>query len=160
MRRIFALILAAVLWFSFAPTASADVAGLTPCKDTPAFVARAKNAKTEQAKQRFELYGSQLLCGTEGLPHLIVDGRWSHAGEFLIPSILFLYITGWIGWTGRSYLQAIKKEKSPEEQEIIINVPLAVKCSLTGAAWPMLAAKEMTTGEMFAKDNEITVSPR
>lgn len=30
MRRLLALVLTAVLWFSFAPTASADVAGLTP----------------------------------------------------------------------------------------------------------------------------------
>ena len=44
--------------------------------------------------------------------------------------------------------------------EIIINVPLAIKCMLTGFAWPLVAFKEMTTGEMFAKDNEITVSPR
>jgi photosystem I subunit III len=160
MRRILALILAVVLWFSFAPTASADVAGLTPCKDSPAFVARAKKATTEQAKARFNLYGEQLLCGTDGLPHLIVDGRLSHAGEFLIPSILFLYITGWIGWVGRSYLQAIQADKNPEDKEIIIDVPLAVKTSLTGFAWPLMAIKEYTSGELLAKDNEITVSPR
>lgn len=160
MRRILALILAVALWFSFAPTASADVAGLTPCKDNPAFVARAKKATTEQAKARFNLYGDQLLCGTDGLPHLIVDGRLSHAGEFIIPSILFLYITGWIGWVGRAYLQTIKSDKNPEDKEIIIDVPLAVKTSLSGVAWPLMAIKEYTSGEMFAKDSEITVSPR
>ncbi|MBP0000306.1 MAG: Photosystem I reaction center subunit III [Cyanobacteria bacterium SID2] len=160
MRRLLALVLAAVLWFSFAPTASADVAGLTPCKDNPAFIARAKRATTEQAKQRFELYGRELLCGEEGLPHLIADGRWSHAGEFLIPGILFLYVAGWIGWAGRSYLQAIQGEKSPEEKEIIIDVPLAVSKSLAAAGWPLVAFKEITTGEMFAKDDEIPISPR
>ncbi|MBE9040119.1 Photosystem I reaction center subunit III [Oscillatoriales cyanobacterium LEGE 11467] len=160
MRKILAFVLAGILWFSFAPTASAEVAGLTPCNESPAFIARAKAATTEQAKNRFELYGQELLCGPEGLPHLIVDGRWSHAGEFLIPSILFLYITGWIGWVGRAYIQAIKNEKSPEDKEIIIDVPLAVKQSLTGFAWPLAAFKEMTTGEMFAKEEEITVSPR
>ena len=25
-----------------------------------------------------------LLCGAEGLPHLIADGRASHAGEFVL----------------------------------------------------------------------------
>jgi photosystem I subunit 3 len=160
MRRLLALVLTAVLWFSFAPTASADVAGLTPCNESPAFIARAKAATTEQAKQRFELYGRELLCGEEGLPHLIVDGRWSHAGEFLIPGVLFLYIAGWIGWAGRSYLISIRGEKSPEEKEIIIDVPRAISCSLGGVAWPLAAFKEITTGEMFANDNEIPISPR
>lgn len=160
MRRLLALVLTAVLWFSFAPTASADVAGLTPCKDNPAFVARAKKATTEQAKRRFDLYGRELLCGEEGLPHLIVDGRWSHAGEFIIPGILFLYIAGWIGWAGRSYIIAIRDEKSPEDKEIILDVPLAVKLSLASAAWPLAAFKEIASGEMFAKDDEIPVSPR
>ncbi|MEL7316574.1 MAG: Photosystem I reaction center subunit III, partial [Cyanobacteria bacterium J06559_3] len=50
--------------------------------------------------------------------------------------------------------------KSPETKEIIIDVPLAIKCSLSGFAWPLAAAKDMISGEMFAKDNEITVSPR
>lgn len=160
MRRILALILAVAVWFSFAPTASADVAGLTPCKENPAFVARAKKATTEQAKERFHQYGEKLLCGTDGLPHLIVDGRLNHAGEFIIPSLLFLYITGWIGWVGRAYLQTIQRDKNPEDKEIIIDVPLAVRTSLSGVAWPLMAIKEYTSGEMFAKDSEITVSPR
>lgn len=160
MRRLLALVLTAVLWFGFAPTASADVAGLTPCKDNPAFIARAEKATTEKAQRRFELYGRELLCGEDGLPHLIVDGRWSHAGEFLIPGILFLYIAGWIGWAGRSYLIAIRDEKSPEDKEIVIDVPLAVKKSLSAAAWPVAAFKEASSGEMFAKDDEIPVSPR
>lgn len=159
MRKFLALILAVCLWFSFAPIASADYSNLTPCADNAAFVKRAKSATTEQAKARFEQYSS-LLCGEEGLPHLIVDGNLAHAGEFLIPSILFLYIAGYIGWAGRSYLQAIKKGDNAEEKEIIIDIPLAIKCSLGAAAWPVAALGEMTSGAMFAKDNEITVSPR
>ncbi len=31
---------------------------------------------------------------------------------------------------------------------------------LSGFLWPLAALKEITTGEMFAKDDEITVSPR
>jgi len=159
MRKLLALLLAVCLWFSFAPIASADYANLTPCGENAAFIQRAKSATTPQAKARFEQY-SQLLCGEEGLPHLIVDGNLAHAGEFLIPSVLFLYIAGYIGWAGRSYLQAIKKEGKAEEKEIIIDVPLAIKCSLGAAAWPVAAVGEITSGAMFAKDNEITVSPR
>lgn len=162
MRRLFALALAISLWFGVAlPASAADVAGLTPCGESAAFQQRAAAAATETAKARFEFYGnSTLLCGEDGLPHLIVDGDLAHLGEFVIPSILFLYIAGWIGWVGRSYLIAIRGEKKPEEKEIIIDVPLAVKCSLAGFAWPLVALKDMQSGEMFASDDEITVSPR
>lgn len=161
MRRLFALILVISLWIGFAPpSASADV--LVPCSDSPAFAQRAKNSKSATAPQRFEFYAkSGVLCGkNDGLPHLIVDGSLSHAGEFLIPSILFLYIAGWIGWVGRAYLQAVKKKDNPEENEIIIDVPLAVKYALTGFTWPLAAIKELTTGELTAKDDEIPVSVR
>jgi photosystem I subunit III len=159
MRRLFALILLIGLWFNFVPPAAADVAGLTPCGETKAFTQRAANAKTPQAKARFESY-SKALCGTDGLPHLIVDGRFSHVGDFTIPSILFLYIAGWIGWVGRAYIIAIKKDKAPEMKEIIIDVPLAIKYMLTGFAWPLAAFGEFSTGKLTAKDNEISVSPR
>ncbi|HEY9639782.1 MAG TPA: Photosystem I reaction center subunit III [Coleofasciculaceae cyanobacterium] len=161
MRRLFALVLVLFLCFGFAPSASADVAGLTPCGQSKAFLGRAANATTAQAKARFEAYAnSNVLCGTDGLPHLIVDGRLDHLGEFIIPSILFLYIAGWIGWVGRAYIIAVRGEKDPEMNEIIIDVPRAVKFMLTGFAWPLAALKELTTGELTAKDNEITVSPR
>lgn len=163
MRRLLAFLLVMSLWFSFTPVASAY--NLVPCKESAAFQQLAKNARSTNgdpasAPARFERY-SQELCGKDdGLPHLIVDGSLDHAGDFLIPSILWLFIAGWIGWVGRSYLQAIKKGKNPEEKEIIIDVPLAVKFMLTGFLWPLAALKEITTGEMFAKDDEITVSPR
>ncbi|MBE9098489.1 Photosystem I reaction center subunit III [Vacuolonema iberomarrocanum] len=157
MRKLFALGLALVLWVGFVPAASAY--NLTPCADSPAFQQRAAQATTDQAKARFDRY-SQVLCGEDGLPHLIVDGSFAHLGEFIIPSILFLYITGWIGWVGRAYLISTKKEKSPEMSEIIIDVPRALKIMSTGFVWPLAAVKELTSGELTAKDNEITVSPR
>lgn len=162
MRRLFAAILVVSLWISFAPVASAY--NLVPCKDSPAFKELAKNARSTNgdpasAKARFDRY-SAAMCGPEGYPHLIVDGNLAYAGDFLIPSILFLYMTGWIGWVGRAYLQAIKKSANPEEKEIIIDVPLAIKFMLSGVLWPLAAIKELTSGEMFAKDDEITVSPR
>ncbi|MEO1402315.1 MAG: Photosystem I reaction center subunit III [Cyanobacteria bacterium J06635_1] len=166
MRRLFALALVVCLWFGFAAPASAgvagdNVAGLTPCGESAAFQQRAANASTDAAKARFEFYAnSSLLCGEDGLPHLIVDGDFAHLGEFIIPSILFLYITGWIGWAGRSYIIGARKSGKAEEKEIIIDLPLAIASSLGGAAWPLVAFKEMASGEMFANDNEITVSPR
>ncbi|MEG4318142.1 MULTISPECIES: Photosystem I reaction center subunit III [unclassified Microcoleus] len=162
MRRLFAAILVVSLWISFAPVASAY--NLVPCKDSPAFKELAKDARSTNgdpasAKARFERY-SAAMCGPEGYPHLIVDGNLAYAGDFLIPSVLFLYIAGWIGWVGRAYLQIAKKSATPEEKEIIIDVPVAISCMLTGFLWPLAALKEITTGEMFAKDDEITVSPR
>jgi photosystem I subunit 3 len=164
MKRLFALMLVICLAFSFAPPAKALGANLTPCKDNPAFQALAKNARNttadpESGKKRFERY-SQALCGPEGYPHLIVDGRLDRAGDFLIPSILFLYIAGWIGWVGRAYLQAIKKEADTEQKEIQIDLGLALSIIATGFAWPAAALKELLSGELTAKDSEITVSPR
>ena len=166
MRRLFALALVICLWFGFAAPASAslagdNVAGLTPCGESAAFQQRASAAKTDGAKARFDFYAnSSLLCGEDGLPHLVVDGDLAHLGEFVIPGILFLYIAGWIGWAGRSYLITSRTAKKPEEMEIIIDTGLAIKCSLAGAAWPLAAFKDMASGAMFAKDDEITVSPR
>ena len=159
MRRLLALVLAVCLWLSFAPTASADIAGLTPCSESAAFQQRAKGATTDQAKARFERY-SEALCGAEGLPHLIVDGRLDHAGDFTIPGVMFLYIAGWIGWAGRSYLIAIRAGGNAAEKEIAIDLPLAIKCSLGAATWPLAAFGELSSGKLTVKDSEITVSPR
>lgn len=163
MRRLLAVVLALGLWMSIVPAASAY--NLIPCSESSAFQQRAKNALSSAAdpslvKARFERY-SQELCGKEdGLPHLIVDGSLAHAGDFVIPGILFLYIAGWIGWVGRAYLQFAKKSDNPTEKEIIIDVPNALKFMLSGFLWPLAALKEISTGEMFAKDEEVTVSPR
>lgn len=166
MKRLFALILIVTLWFNFAPSASADanVAGLSPCSENAAFKQKSKNfrnttADPKSGQKRAARY-SEAVCGPEGYPHLIVDGRWDHMGDFFIPSILFLYIAGWIGWAGRSYLIAIRNEKDVEMQEIIINVPLAISKMLASATWPLLALAEFTSGKLTVKDSEIPVSPR
>ena len=164
MRRLFALLLVMTLWFNFAPEANALGANLVPCKDSPAFQELALNARNttadpESGKKRFERY-SQALCGPEGYPHLIVDGRLDHAGDFLIPSILFLYIAGWIGWVGRAYLQAIKAGSDAEQKEIQIDLGIALPIITSGFAWPAAAIKELLSGELTANDSEITVSPR
>ncbi len=168
-RKLLALFLVIGIWLCVTPIASADavetVSGLVPCKDSPAFVKRAATARNttadpESGKKRFERYASQLCGATDGLPRLIVDGRLSHAGEFLIPSVLFLYITGFIGWAGRAYLIAAREDKNPEEKEIIIDIPLAIKSIIAGLLWPAAAVGELLSGKLTAPDEEITVSPR
>lgn len=163
---------------------NADISGLEPCKDSNAFAKRLSNSvkklearlskyepstppflaiqkQIDKTKMRFEKYGkSGLLCGADGLPHLVTDGRWSHAGEFIFPGLLFLYITGWIGWVGRGYLQAIGETKKPAEKEIIIDVPLALKFSTSGFTWPLAAWQEFTSGKLLVQNDDITISPR
>ena len=152
--------LSCFLLFDFAPTArAASIAGLTPCAENPRFQQRAAAAQTDQAKARFELY-SQAVCGTDGLPHLIVDGRWSHAGDFMIPGIAFLYIAGCIGWAGRNYLMAIRNSKDATMKEIQIDLPLAFKSTLAAASWPLAAFGELTSRKLTESENNITVSPR
>lgn len=165
-------------------TALADIGGLTKCSESPAFNKRLKTSvkKLEQRKRtyepgtppalalqqqierteaRFDKYSrSELLCGTDGLPHLIADGRWSHAAEFMLPGFGFIYISGWIGWVGRKYLRAVSTTKNPAESEIIINVPLALKIMTTGYIWPISAWQEFISNDLVAPKDEITVSPR
>ena len=119
MRRLFAVVLSALLVFGFAPVAKADVAGLTPCSESARFQQRAAAATTPQAKARFEMY-SQASCGEDGLPHLIVDGRWSHAGDFVYPGIMFLYVAGCIGWAGREYLKATRGKNAAQYEILLI----------------------------------------
>ncbi|TGG85352.1 MAG: Photosystem I reaction center subunit III [Aphanocapsa feldmannii 277cV] len=158
MRRLFAVLLSAFLFFGFASSAHADVAGLTPCSENARFQERAATAATPQAEARFAMYG-QALCGEEGLPRLIVDGRFSHAGDFAIPGVMFLYMAGWIGWAGRSYLKAIRG-KGAAGKEIQIDVTLALTCAVGAAAWPVAALGEYQSGSLIESDDKITVSPR
>ena len=84
----------------------------------------------------------------------------SDLNEFVIPGILFLYITGWIGWAGRRYLSTVSQTANPTEKEIIIDVPVALSFVATGFVWPVAAFKEFTSGKLIAREDEITVSPR
>lgn len=173
-----------LLVFSLPLAAFADVAGLTKCSDSAPFNKRldasvkklevriqkyeagsppalALEQQINRTKQRFDRYSnSELLCGKDGLPHLITDGRWDHAVEFMIPGMMFLYISGWIGWVGRKYLSTVSSSTNPTEKEIIIDVPLALKIMSSGFIWPISAWQEFTSGNFLASDSEITVSPR
>ena len=115
----------------------------------------------QATKTRFERYGnSSLLCGKEGLPRIIASGQFDHANEFLIPGVLFLYITGWIGWVGRKYVRYASTTENPFENEIIINVPIAISIMTSGFLWPVEAWKEFTSGDLLASEEDVTVSPR
>ena len=163
------------------PPASADIAGLTPCKESKAFAKREKQSlkklenslklyapdsapalaikdTMEKTKRRFDNYGKfGLLCGSDGLPHLIVSGDQRHWGEFITPGLLFLYIAGWIGWVGRSYLIAIRGEKKPAQKEIIIDVPLASRLLFRGFIWPVAAYRELLNGELVVPDKDVSI---
>jgi photosystem I subunit 3 len=166
------------------PTSSFAAGVLVDCDKSPAFTKRlnasvkklegrlakyeagtppalALQNQIDQTKKRFKSYGdSALMCGTDGLPHLIVDGDFKHAGEFMIPGCLFLYTTGWIGWSGRKYLNTVASSSNPTEKEIIIDVPLALKIMLSGYLWPVVSWQEFVAGDFIASPDEITVSPR
>ena len=185
MKRFNLISLLIVVLIAMTPkTALADIGGLTKCSESAAFNKRQKASvkkleqrmakyeadsppalaleqQIERTKARFDKYSrSELLCVTDGLPHLIADGRWSHAAEFILPGFGFIYISGWIGWVGRKYVRAVSTTKNPTESEIIINVPLALKIMTTGYIWPISAWQELISGDLIAPTDEITVSPR
>ncbi|PSC72813.1 Photosystem I reaction center subunit III [Micractinium conductrix] len=181
---------ALALTFSFGAVdaAYADVAGLTPCSESKAFAKRKKNevkalnkrlknyeagsapalaiqATIEKTERRFDNYGKQgLLCGTDGLPHLIADPglalRYGHAGDVFIPTIGFIYFAGWLGFAGSKYLQEVAKATKPIEKEIIIDVPLAWRMLWEGFGWPLRAFAEYKNGSLMEDDSKITTSPR
>lgn len=161
---VFAFTISLTLWANFAPPASADLSHLTPCSESAAYQQKSKSFRNttsdpKSGQKRAESY-AEALCGPEGYPHLVVDGRLDHAGDFIIPGVLFLYIAGWIGWVGRAYLIAIREEKNPEMKEIIIDVPLAFNKMLFGFLWPVQAFGEFTSGKLTVEDSKISVSPR
>ena len=184
MKRLFLSFLTLAVVLGTPSSAVADVSGLVPCKDSAVFKKRldgsvkkltsrlanyeegtpaylALQEQINSTKVRFDKYGKQgLLCGADGLPHLIADGRPSHAGEFVVPGICFLYIAGYIGWAGRSYQQFAKKTDKPNENEIIINVPVAIGMMASGFLWPLSAWNELVSGDLLVPGDEITVSPR
>jgi photosystem I subunit 3 len=182
------IVIFSFLTFSFLSVtpniAKADFKNLTLCKDSPNFEKRLNtelkklenrlklytpdtvqaNAlirEIESTKIRFERYGnSNLLCGKEGLPRIIASGQWDHASEFVIPGLLFLYITGWIGWVGRKYIGFASKSENPFENEIILNVPIAYSIATSGFLWPIEAWNEFKNGELIASEEDVTISPR
>jgi photosystem I subunit 3 len=187
-KAIAAAALAAVVGFGQADAAKADISGLTPCSESKAYAKRLKNevkalnkrlknyeadsapaiaikATIDRTEKRFANYAKAgLLCGADGLPHLISDPglalKYGHAGETFIPTFGFLYVAGWIGYVGRLYLNKIRGEAKPTEKEIIIDVPAALRIIWQGATWPVQVVAELKAGTLTEKAENITVSPR
>ena len=147
-----------MLLIGFAPGANA-AKGAVLNRDKPPTESQSRAASASSLKDiaRFKRYG-KALCGEDGLPHLIVDGRWNHAGEIFIPMICFIYIAGIIGWSGRSYLIESRKKKNSWDNEIHIDFQLARRCVIQAAAWPSLADKEWRNGNLLEKDQNIPLN--
>jgi photosystem I subunit 3 len=185
MKTLFVKIaLGIALLFSVPAWSTADFEQLTPCKNSAAFQKRSSSSikklenrlkyytseskefasiekQIEATKARFETYSnSSLLCGKEGLPRIIASGQWDHANEFVLPGIIFLYISGWIGWVGRSYLSYTRTTENPFEKEIILDVPVAIKTAASGFSWPLDAWKEFKTFLLLEDDDKISTSCR
>ena len=187
-KKLFKLSISFFLAIFFANTemasASTNYSNLTPCKESPAFQKRLNTSvkkletrlslyekeskeylallkKIDFTKKRFANYeNSSLLCGKEGLPRIIANGDQGHIGEFVLPGILFLYITGWIGWVGRKYLQWASLSENSFDNEIILNLPVAISMANSGFLWPLDAWQELISGKLIAAKDDITVSPR
>lgn len=160
MRKLFAIILLIVLWVGIMPPAlAASDTHLIPCQESAAFQARQQTApKNYYFDQPLQTYSSNLLCGEDGLPHLQL--RFDRAIDIVIPFAIFFYFAGFVGWSGRAYLIGSKQASKPEEAEIFIDIPLAIRSFTQGLLWPLLAVKEFNTGELTVKKSELSVSPR
>jgi photosystem I subunit 3 len=125
--------------------------------DSPTYIEIQKTIK--RTELRFEKY-KNLNCGSDGLPHIALG---SASRQVIAPGLLFLYISGWIGWVGRKYVQYTNSIPDPSERpfaEIIINVPKALKIMSEGYKWPIDLATELRTNKFFIPDDEIRTSPR
>ncbi|MGD1951232.1 MAG: Photosystem I reaction center subunit III [Leptolyngbyaceae cyanobacterium] len=160
MQKLFAILLTTMLWTSIASPAVADTGThLVPCQTSGAFQERMYNApQSYYFEQPYQLYASNLLCGDDGLPHLQL--RLDRALDVIIPFVIFFYFAGFVGWSGRAYLIDAKQSSKPEEFEIFIDIPLAIRSFAQGLLWPLLAVKELLSGELTTKDSELSVSPR
>merc|ERR1712187_133253 len=107
-------------------------------------------ANADDLKKEEAAYGGRLCGKKDGLPRTIVTGE-AVRGSIVIPSLMGLYSAGWIGWTGREYLQ----RTNDKMKELNIDVPLAITCMFSGFAWPVNAWQDIVNGEFVAKDTEI-----
>ncbi len=179
--QLFAILLSAFLFVGFTPIANAakgpalnndrpstefSSTGLTSCAENPRFQERANAATTPKDIARFKRY-SKASCGQDGLPHLLIGPpiepfgallNRGHEGDLLIPGVMFIYIAGIIGWSGREYVRFARSQKNAAEYEIIIDTDLAWKCLKRGAAWPLHANREGKNGELREPDNNVSLN--
>jgi photosystem I subunit III len=103
-----------------------------------------KEAEKALINRRFERIAKANCDVASGYPHLITDGRWSHAGDFIIPSLLWIYLTGALAWAGRDYLM---KTRNPMD-EILIDLPKALESLGKGLAWFVFIGPEILSGSV------------
>jgi len=108
------------------------------------------------AKKRNEAYGD-VYCGKrDGYPRTIANGEVDVRRSVVLPGFAFLYITGWIGWTGREYLLRTKSKA----KEIYIDLPLFAQCSASGFAWPVRSWIDIVNGKFTVADEDLYYSGR
>jgi len=106
--------------------------------------------KVALTKAREEAYGDRYCGKKDGRPRVIATGE-NVRGGVVIPSLMFLYTAGWIGWAGRSYLIRTQDEK----KELNIDVPLALTCMASGFSWPVAVWQDIVNGELVVKDTDL-----
>ncbi len=181
MRRLFAILLSAFLIVGLASSANAagpelnpdrestafEASALTTCSENARFQERASAASTPQEVARFERYG-KVLCGDDGLPHLIIAPTIEpfgalymrgYEGNVLIPAHIFVGVCGIIGWAGREYLIAARATKNAAENEIFIDLDLLKTALIKGAQWPFMANSQGRNGGLRESNKNITTSP-
>lgn len=119
MKYLLVLFLVFIFWFNFVFLVLVDdFVNLIFCSENFVYLVKFKNFFNiindfNFGKIWVECYVF-VFCGFEGYFYLIVDGCFIYVGDFLIFSILFLYIVGWIGWVGCFYLIEIWESKNFE----------------------------------------------
>jgi len=124
-------------------------------KNKPETVARLTKMIGD-AQKRNEAYG-EVYCGKrDGYPRTIANGEVDVRRSVVLPGFAFLYITGWIGWTGREYLLRTKSK----QKEIYIDLPLFAQCSASGFAWPVRSWIDIVNGKFTVADEDLYYSGR
>lgn len=111
----------------------------------------------EDLKQRaikMETNWGERWCDKDDGTPLVLPAITNERGSVVAPGLIFLYIAGWIGWAGRSYLQRTQCV----EKELLIDLPLASMCMLSGFSWPVTAWQEIVDGKMTAADEDIPLA--
>jgi len=152
---------------------------LTPCKDNKKFNKIVKNElfkysqfqkkykqmpavqdrlklMIKKAENRKAAY-ADVLCGKrDGIPRTIANGQTDIRRSVVAPGFAFLYIAGWIGWSGREYL---KRTRDPMK-ETYIDLPLFATCMASGFAWPVRSWIDIVNGDFVKNDSDFYSSGR
>jgi len=105
--------------------------------------------RTARTKTRAAGYADRLCGKKDGLPRVFSDGTVKSG--VIVPFFVFLYIAGWIGWAGRSYLRRTRSITA----ELNMDVPLALTCMTSAFAWPVLGWQAIVTGKMAVNDYDL-----